>query len=158
MQLAPAGNDRFRIYMRGRLRLDLLTPKQAQMKRLGDYSVDVWKQRVLAGLNTQDQPAKPLQVAYARRKIRFAGRSVRNLYGLSRSDHMLDNFKVRTVGSDSVRAGFTTVLARTKAQANEAIEPFLKFSPDNQRKIRAFGESVLLLERLPNLAVQIDKA
>lgn len=148
---------RISVYVKRRLRLDLLTPRQSQMVRIGDYSIDVWRGRIAQGINTLDQPSKTLGAAYGRRKARFGGRPIRDLKGISRSPRMLDNFSVRSVGNTSVRAGFTTTAARIKAKANEAIEPFMAFSPSDQRKIRTFAEAVLVLERIPNLAIQIEK-
>lgn len=122
------------------------------MYRLGDYGVAEVLDRIGRAQGPEDGAAKPLGKGYAIQKTKAGLGNRRNLRfkGLG-GGHMLDNLKVRTVGKNEVRAGFSVRWAQKKAQGNTAREPFLLFSPRNQERVAKVGGNLLYKENLPQL-------
>ena len=140
-----------RIYQKKQIRLDRLNFRQAQMFKIGNVGVAAVKNRVTAAQGPADAPAKPLTKRYAIRKTKLGRGNRRNL---SFTGDMLRNLMVRTVSEKAAKAGLSTRKDRIKAWANQKIEPWLVFSPQNRAAVfeaarRVFQEATkrLLLER-----------
>lgn len=150
--LIPNSSGRVRVFLKRKLRLDLLDFDQKQMYRLGDFGVTEVLSRIAKGQGPEDSPAKPLGKGYAIRKTKAGLGNRRNLRfkGLG-GGHMLDNLKVRTVSKNEAQARFSVLWAREKAEANTAREPFMLFSPRNQKQVAAMASRLLIEEKLPRL-------
>ncbi len=121
-----------RVYQKRQLRLDLLNFKQRQMYDLGTAGVDTVKARLAAAQGPEDSAAKPLTVRYAKWKSRQGGSNRRNL---SFSGDLLRNFQVRTVSEGRAKANLSTRKDRIKGRANQAIQPWMVFSPLNRQAV-----------------------
>lgn len=140
-----------RVYQKRQLRLDLLNFKQRQMYDLGTIGVEAVKRRLAAAQGPEDGSAKPLTVRYAKWKSRQGGSNRRNL---TFTGNLLRNFQVRTVSDGRAKANLSTRKDRIKGRANQAIEPWMVFSPRNRqavieetRKTLAQLKSRLLIEK-----------
>jgi hypothetical protein len=140
-----------RVYQKRQLRLDLLNFKQRQIYDLGNIGVAAVKRRLAAAQGPEDGSAKPLTVRYAKWKSRHGGSNRRNL---TFTGNLLRNFQVRTVSDGRAKANLSTRKDRIKGRANQAIEPWMVFSPRNRqavieetRKTLAQLKSRLLIEK-----------
>lgn len=149
------GRGRVRVYFKRQLRFDLLDFDRQQMYRLGVFGVAEVLDRVSKALGPEDQKAKPLGRGYAIRKSKFGLRNRRDLRGFGFGGHMLDNLKVRTVGLNDVRAGFSTARMREKARGNEQRERFMVFSPRNVQRIAEVSGKIFTREIVPNVVKTI---
>jgi hypothetical protein len=104
-----------------------LTP--AQMGRLGNLSIALIHERASRGVGSDDQPMKPLNAFYARRKTRGGQPAARNLRSAGPGPHMLDEISVRRAQQNSVRVDIPTRLGRIKAAANEKRAAWYGWSP-----------------------------
>lgn len=153
--LKPTASGRVRVFLKRKLRFDLLEFDRQQMYRLGVVGVAEVLDRVSKGLGPEDQKAKPLKYRYAIRKSKFGLRNVRDLRGFGFGGHMLDNLKVRTVGVNDVRSGFSTARMREKARGNEQREPFMVFSQRNVQRIAQVSGQIFRREIVPNVVKTI---
>lgn len=150
--LKPAGGGRVRIYLKRKVRFDLLEFDRQQMYKLGVFGVAEVLNRVRNARGPEDGPSKSLKSRYyAKRKSRFGLQNKRDLWGFGRGGHMLDNLKVRTVGRNSMTSGFSTKNAREKAANNHRIEPFMVFSPHNVRRISEVSLRIFQKEIAPEI-------
>ncbi len=140
-----------RVYQKKQLRLDLLNFRQRQMYELGSAGVAAVKTRLAAAQGPEDSPAKPLTKRYAIWKTRKGKSNRRNL---TFTGNLLRNFQVRTVSEGRAKANLSTRKDRIKGRANQAIEPWMVFSPRNRqavieetRKTLAQLKSRLLIEK-----------
>ena len=140
-----------RVWQKKQIRLDRLNFRQNQMFKIGTVGVAAVKNRLGAGLGTNDAPAKPLTKRYAIQKSKLGLSNRRNL---SFTGNMLRNLAVRTVSERKASAGLSTRKDRIKAWANQKIEPWLVFSVKNRGSVleaarRVFTENTrrLVLER-----------
>ena len=162
-----------RIYVKKRLQLGRLNFAQSQMHKIGTVGVAAVKNRLAAARGPEDAPAKPLTRGYAIQKTRMlsrggfrrtgAGTGQKGVRNLMLTGDMLRNFQVRTVSEKSARAGVTGrstvktmrskrgrlvgVPNKVKAWANQQIEPWMVFSPKNQKAVmeaarRVFQENI----------------
>jgi hypothetical protein len=154
---SPTAGGRVRVYVKRQLRFDLLDFDRQQMYRLGVVGVAEVLDRVSRGQGPEDQKAKPLSKRYAIRKSKFGLRNVRDLRGFGFGGHMLDNLKVRTVGLNDVRAGFSTARMREKARGNEQRESFMVFSRRNVQRIAEVGGKIFKQDIVPNVVKTIAK-
>jgi hypothetical protein len=145
-------NRRVQVYVKRRLRLDLLNFEQRQMYEVGKYGLDQVLDRISSAINTNDAPSKPLRFKYAQQKSR---RGLSNRRDLTYSGAMLGNLSVRTVSRNFVRVGMTSELQRKKARANERREPFAAFSPQDQESVFGFARLIMVREKLPRLVKQL---
>lgn len=139
-----------RIFHKKQVRLDHLTFKQHEMFKIGNVGVATVKNRLTAALGPQDTPAKPLSKYYAIRKTRMGKGNRRNLM---LTGDMLRNFQVRTVSEKFAKARNSTRADRAKANITNRIEPWIVFSPKNEKAVRAFAGRVLN-EMLPRLVLE----
>ncbi|MGE5487441.1 MAG: hypothetical protein ACM3ZB_06440 [bacterium] len=139
-----------RIYHKKQIRLDRLNFKQHQMFKIGNVGVAAVKNRVGAALGPNDSPAKPLTKRYAIRKTRLGKGNRRNL---TLTGNMLRNFLVRTVSERSAKAGNSTRKDRIKAWINQKIEPWVVFSPKNQKAVTEAARRVVA-EMVPRLTLE----
>jgi len=139
-----------RIYHKKQIRLDRLNFKQHQMFKIGNVGVAAVKNRVGAALGPNDSPAKPLTKRYAIRKTRLGKGNRRNL---TLTGNMLRNFLVRTVSETSAKASNSTRKDRIKAWINQKIEPWVVFSPKNQKAVTEAARRVVA-EMVPRLTLE----
>lgn len=144
-----------RVYVKKQLRLDLLSWQQREMLLLGTTAVNQVKLRLAKGQNANDVPAKPLGKRWAAIKRNMHLKPLRDLRGsgfafgnaLSRAKkrrktgkrfvgHMLDEFKVRTVGQNFAKAGVSSYAASVKALGNNLREVWIALSPTNAGVVR----------------------
>jgi hypothetical protein len=140
-----------RVFVKRRLRFDLLNYDQRQMYKLGVFGLAEVLDRIRKTTNTQDAPSKPLKKGYAIRKSKLRLGNRRNL---TFTGDMLRNFTVRTVSRNFSRAGMTSVKQRQKALANSAIEEFAAFSPRNQRRVAEVANIIMLREKIPSMVIE----
>ena len=145
-----------RIYQKKQIRLDRLSFRQSQMFKIGNVGVAAVKNRLAASQGPSDGPAKPLTKQYAIWKTKQGKGNRRNL---SLSGDMLRNFLVRTVSENKAKASVTgrgtaktatnkrgkAVGAenRIKAWITNKIEPWVLFSPRNERAVNEAANRVL---------------
>ena len=141
-----------RIYQKKQIRLDRLNFKQHQMFKIGNVGVAAVKNRLAAAQGPTDAPAKPLTKRYAIRKTQLGKGNRRNLM---LTGDMLRNLLVRTVAENKAKASLSTRKDRIKAWANQKIEPWLVFSPQNRaavveaaRRVMAESAPRLIIERM----------
>lgn len=133
--------NRTRVYVKKQVRLDRLDFDQTQMLRLGNVAVAEVKNRVLAGRDENDAPAKPLNKRYAITKSRVTGR--RAIRDLSYSGNMLRNFQVRSVSQNRAYASLTSRKERIKAQVTNKTQRWIVYSPANEQRVREVAEQIL---------------
>jgi hypothetical protein len=129
-----------RIYFKKQVRIDHLTFRQQTMFAIGNVGVASVKNRVASALGPGDAPAKPLTKRYAILKTRLGLGNRRNLM---LTGDMLRNFMVRSVTDNKARASNSTRKDRLKAWINQKIEPWVVFSPKNQRVVKDATQKVL---------------
>jgi len=142
---------RVKVYVKRRLRFDLLNYDQQQMYKLGVFGLAEVLNRIEQAKNTEDGPAKPLKKGYAIRKSKLRLGNRRNL---KLTGAMLGNLSVRTVSRNFARAGMTTLKQRQKALANSKIEEFAAFSPHNQQRVAEVANRILTTEKIPFLVIE----
>ncbi len=152
--LRPTASGRVRVYVKRQLRLDLLDYDRQQMYRLGVFGLGEVLARLSKGISAEDSKAKPLSKTYAIRKSRAGLKNIRDLRGFGNGGNMLDNLKVRTVGLNDVRAGFSTKRMREKALGNQRREPFMLFSPSNQRRVAQEANEIMARKKIPFMVIK----
>lgn len=149
--------------------------RKSQMEQLGKLGIATMRARVAKGIGSNDAPMRPLKVfpirnrrgqfvrrqSYAEWKVRHGLQGFRDLYGEGTGGgHMLDNFTIRYVDESLVRMAFTSRVGRAKAITNERREPFLGWSPSDERVLiraaeRMFsGQIEVLRQKLATSAIQ----
>jgi hypothetical protein len=139
-----------RVFFKKQIRLDHLSFKQHEMFKIGNVGVATVKNRLAAALGPEDAPAKPLSKYYAIRKTRMGKGNRRNLM---LTGDMLRNFQVRTVSEKFAKARNSTRVDRAKANITNRIEPWIAFSPKDEKTVREFTGRVLN-EMLPRLVIE----
>ena len=129
-----------RIWFKKTVQVDHLSFKQRDVLRIGSAGLLDLKRRVASGLNTEDQPAKPLSKRYAIRKSRLRRGNKRDLF---LSGRMLSNLTIRSVSDKRVTARLTSAKERLKAAVNQRRERWLAFSPANTRAVLDTARKVL---------------
>lgn len=136
-----------RVYQKKQIRLDLLTVPQEQMFKIGNLAVAAVKSRVTAAQGPDDSAAKPLTRYYAIRKTKLGKGNRRNL---TLTGDMLRAFMVRTVSDNTAKASFSTLKNRIKGWINQKIQPWVVFSPKNEKAV-VTGAQQIVNERLLHL-------
>jgi deoxyribodipyrimidine photolyase len=134
----PAG--RSKLYIKKKLRLDLISFDQRKMFRIATAAVGSVKNRVVSVRNAMDAAAKPLSKSYAIRKTRLLGRNKRDL---TYSGSMLQNFQVRTVENNRAFATNSTLRDRRAARANNQRELWIAYSRTNRLVTVRTAQAVL---------------
>jgi hypothetical protein len=129
-----------RIYFKKQVRIDHLTFRQQAMFHIGNLGVAAVKNRVAAAQGPGDAPAKPLTKRYAIRKTKLGLGNRRNLM---LTGDMLRNFMVRSVTANKAHASNSTRKDRLKAWINHKIEPWVVFSPKNEKAVKEASQKVL---------------
>ena len=129
-----------RIWFKKTVKIDRLTFRQRDTLRIGSAGLLDFKRRVSQGLNTLDQPAKPLSKRYAIRKSRLRRGNRRDLWFTGK---MLSNLTIRTVSDKRAVARLTSAKDRLKAAVNQRRERWLAFSPANTRAVLDTARKVL---------------
>ena len=142
---------RLRVYVKKQLVVNSLAFRPQQMYKIGHAGTLDVKMRVGAAVNANDAPAKKLTKRYAiyKNKVVRMGRVKRDL---TLTGAMLQNFQVRTVSNNSAQARNSTRKDREKANRNQQREPWILFSPNNQRAVlrvtqQVFGDIVKQMVR-----------
>lgn len=138
---------------------------ELQMLSLGNFAVDVIKDRVSRGIGSDDAPMPALKIARRKRWSKKQNRwveysqqdsgygKVKRLAGrqpirdLTFTGGMLNDFSVRSVSASEVRMDITTVEGRMKARVNEIRAPWFGWSPADLVKLvtkakQLFGDMV----------------
>ena len=142
---------RVKVFVKRRLRFDLLNYDQQQMYKLGVFGLAEVLTRIEKAKNTDDAPAKPLQQRYA---IRKSKRRLGNRRNLKFTGAMLGNWSVRTVSRNFDRAEMTTLKQRQKARANNKIEEFAAYSPQNQKRVAEVANQIMTTQKIPFLVIE----
>lgn len=143
--------------------------QELQMLVLGNYGVDLIKDRVSRGIGSDDAPMPALKSQKAKRwsksrqrwveygieskwsypaqKRKAGGQPIRDLSGPGVDGHMLDDLSLRSVSAREVRIDITRQTSRMKARVNEIRAPWWGWSPADVTKlvVRArelFGDMV----------------
>ncbi|MGD0774915.1 MAG: hypothetical protein ABSC05_19040 [Candidatus Solibacter sp.] len=139
-----------RVFYKKQVRIDRMNFRQQSMLKIGTVGVATVKNRVAAALDSNDAPSKPLTKGYARRKTKLGLGDKRNLMF---TGDMLRNFQVRTVSDNKAKANNSTRTGRLKAWLNQKIEPWVLFSPKNQKEV-AESAAKVLKEMAPTLVLE----
>ena len=139
-----------RIFFKKQIRIDHLNVRQQAMFNIANVGVAAVKNRVGAALGPTDAPAKPLTKTYAIRKTRLGLGNRRNLM---LTGDMLRNFMVRSVSENKARAANSTRKDRLKAWINHKLEPWVVFSPRNEKAVRDATAQVLA-DMAPRLVLE----
>lgn len=139
---------------------------ELQMFALGNFGVEVIKERVSRAIGSDDAPMPALKSRKAKRwsksqkryveygresKFSYANRKkdagLQPIRDLRVSGDMLDDFSVRSVSASEVRMDITTAESRMKARVNEIRAPWFGWSPSDMVKLIArarqmFGDMV----------------
>ena len=139
-----------RVFYKKQVRIDRMNFRQQTMLKIGTVGVAAVKNRLAAALDWNDAPSKPLTKGYARRKTKLGLGDKRNLMF---TGDMLRNFQVRTVADNKAKANNSTRKGRLKAWMNQKIEPWVLFSPKNQKEVTESAAKVLK-EMGPTLVIE----
>ena len=129
-----------RVYYKKKIRIDRMNFRQQSMLKIGTVGVATVKNRVAAALDSNDAPSKALTKGYARHKTKLGLGDKRNL---TLTGDMLRNFQVRVVTENRAKANNSSRSGRLKAWINQKIEPWVLFSPKNQKATQESGARVL---------------
>lgn len=128
--------------------LPILKPRgfdRQQMRQLGQYSIQLERERLTQALTVQDSPAKALDQKYARRKQRAGLAPVRNLIF---TGNLLGSRSIIQSDGNMVQIGFSDARFYERAAVNEQIERMLGMSPANRRKLDALATRLLFQDRM----------
>jgi hypothetical protein len=139
-----------RVYYKKKIRIDRMNFRQQSMLKIGTVGVATVKNRVAAALDSNDAPSKPLSKGYARHKAKLGLGDKRNLM---LTGDMLRNFQVRVVTENRAKANNSSRSGRLKAWINQKIEPWVLFSPKNQKATQESG-ALVLKEMAPTLLLE----
>src|ERR1035437_4633155 len=129
-----------RVFYKKQVRIDQLNFRQQSMLKIGTVGVAAVKNRLAAAQGPTDSSAKPLTKRYAIRKTQLGKGNRRNLMF---TGDMLRNFQVRTVADNKAKANNSTRKGRFKAWMDQKIEPWVLFSPKNQKEVTESAAKVL---------------
>lgn len=147
----------FNVYVKKRLRLDLLSVPQREMYQLGEVARSSILKRISSARGPNDLPAAPLKSESWKRIKKSKGlRPIRDLKGtgmiwpekggkrkprLKKVGHLLDQILVRRVGDNMVKITEPTTRAgRIKARAHRAM---FMFSPRDKATVIIAANSIL---------------
>ena len=139
-----------RVFYKKQVRIDRMNFRQQSMLKIGTVGVAAVKNRLAAAQGPDDAAAKPLTKRYAITKSRLGLGNRRNL---TMTGDMLRNFQVRTVTDNKAKANNSTRKGRLKAWMNQKIEPWVLFSPKNQKAVAESARRVLA-EMRPKLLLE----
>src|ERR1035437_5261921 len=139
-----------RVFYKKQVRIDRMNFRQQAMLKVGTVGVAAVKNRLAASLDSHDAPSKPLTKWYSRRKTRLGLVDKRDL---TFTGDMLRNFQVRTVTDNKAKANNSSRKGRLKAWINQKIEPWVLFSPKNQKATQESAAKVLK-EMAPTLLLE----
>ena len=139
-----------RVYYKKQIRIDRMNFRQQSMLKIGTVGVATVKNRLAASQDSNDAPSKPLTKGYARQKTRLGLGDKRDLM---LTGDMLRNFQVRTVSDNQAKANNSSRKGRLKAWINQKIEPWVLFSPKNQKATQE-SASLVLKEMAPALILE----
>ena len=139
-----------RVFYKKQVRIDQMNFRQQSMLKIGTVGVAAVKNRLAASLDSNDAPSKPLTKGYARQKTRLGLPPKRDLM---LTGDMLRNFQVRTVSDNQAKANNSSRKGRLKAWINQKIQPWVLFSPKNQKAV-AESASKILKEMAPALVIE----
>jgi hypothetical protein len=139
-----------RVFYKKQVRIDRMNFRQQSMLKIGTVGVAAVKNRLAAAQDSNDAPSKPLTKGYARQKMRLGLGDKRNLM---LTGDMLRNFQVRTVSDNRAKANNSSRSGRLKAWINQRIEPWVLFSPKNQKATQE-SASRILTEMAPTLLLE----
>jgi len=126
-----------------------------QMLEIGSFANKTVKARTRSGVGSDDAPFPPLSTktsavringkfvrqrkGYAQWKSAHGLAPIRDMWGIGKGGHMLDNSTVRFASDSNVKIAFTSRTGRIKALANEQRTPFYSFSGQDTKKIVEFA-------------------
>ena len=139
-----------RVYYKKQIRIDRMNFRQQSMLKIGTVGVATVKNRLAASQDSNDAPSKPLTKGYARQKTRLGLGDKRDLM---LTGDMLRNFQVRVVTENKAKANNSSRKGRLKAWINQKIEPWVLFSPKNQKATQE-SASLILKEMAPTLVLE----
>lgn len=134
-----------RVFVKKQRQIGHLTFRQVNMLKIGTVALATVKNRVQAAKNADDGPAKPLAKYYAKWKSKkLRKRAVRDL---TFTGDMINTLQVRTVNNNYAQARHSTAKGRAKANRQQQLQPWMLYSPANQRDIHRaakmiFGEMI----------------
>ena len=139
-----------RVYYKKQIRIDRMNFRQQSMLKIGTVGVATVKNRLAASQDSNDAPSKTLTKGYARQKTRLGLGDKRDLM---LTGDMLRNFQVRVVTENKAKANNSSRKGRLKAWINQKIEPWVLFSPKNQKATQE-SASLILKEMAPTLVLE----
>ncbi len=136
---------RVRVFVKKQIRIDHLTLQQRQMFKLGTVGLASRKDEISRAQNARGGAAKPLTRRYAiyKSKVSKLGGRGRNVRDLRFTGAMIREWSVRTVSNSKAFAGWSTRKGRIKARANNQIEEFVAWSPNNTRDVVHAGNQIV---------------
>lgn len=109
--------------------LDRLKFDRDQMSDIGQVAVNSELERLSRGVDSNDQPAPPLNPRYEKRKIKAGATPIRDnrLTG-----EMLASFGVRNADTNSASVGFSSEISEIKAERTQRLAPMIGLSPTDE--------------------------
>jgi hypothetical protein len=154
-----------RIWQKKKLKLDHLTFRQRDMVQIGSAGLLSVFKRLSEAKGPNDGPAKPLTTRFLRKHRDGTATWINKGYAMQKArkgrgrfrnlrftGDMLRNLSLRTVSDDRARAGMTSQKQRDKGQANQKIEPWLVFSPQNRQAVMAKAREIFAA-KIKNLII-----
>lgn len=123
---------RFEIKIAHEPNIKVPTFSEQQMTEIGNYAIQVMKERTLSSTDVFDRPAKPLQPKYAKRKEKKGLPPVRDIKftGVTQT-----SIKVLDADESHVKVGFSNSVAFRKALFNQNIDPWFGLSGHDDERV-----------------------
>lgn len=103
-----------------------------QMQQIAEYAEQVIRERSATGTNALDQPAKPLQPKYAKKKAAKGLPAVRDL---RLSGNMLGSMAVLEADASHAKVGIKGATPFRKGIFNQNIDPWFPLSPHDEERV-----------------------
>ena len=129
--------------------------KADQVKELAEYGIQLQKAQCAAGLGSDGSAMPALKASvvvakglangvfqfgrkgYAQQKSSLGLQPMRDLYGLGKGGHMLNDIRINYLDDRQATIAITTLKSRQKAKGNENRAPWWGWSPDSVQKMTA---------------------
>lgn len=111
-----------------------------QMREIGQYAIEVMKERDARGVNIFDQPMKPLGAKYADRKRREGKNPIRNVRF---SGNLLGSIDVIEANDSSVKVSVKGATPYRKGIFNQNIDPWFGLSEHDATRILDKAQTIL---------------
>jgi hypothetical protein len=128
---------RFEIQVKSRPSIEAPTFSAEQMRQIGEHAIQVMKNRLHAGVDVLDQPARPLGEKYAKRKARLGKQPIRDIL---LTGNTLGSVQVTESGEGHVKVSIKGATPFRKAIFNQNQDPWFGLSDTDDERL--LGETI----------------